>query len=204
MGPAGPGLGEYRPMKPSLAFLLSLTLPLLLAACGDSTSLGDGDEAGVPPLVAMAESGDLAGLERLLRKDPKPDVRDSCDWTPLMKAALNGHLEAVERLLAAGATVDSEDKGGYTALMLAASNNHAAVVEQLLAHRAMVDHQERTQGWTALIWAIKQGHRQTVQTLMRHRADPTLEDRTGRTAADWAREAGHPDLLPLIETPRTH
>jgi ankyrin repeat protein len=186
-------------MKRSPFFRLSLTLPLLLTACGDSTNLGDGDEERVPPLVDMAERGDLAGLERLLRKDPEPNVRDSCDWTPLMKAALNGHLEAVERLLAAGATVDSEDKGGYTALMLAASNNHATVVEQLLAHGAMVDHQEGTQGWTALIWAAKQGYAPTVTTLMRHQSDPTLKDFSGRTAADWAREAGHRDLVALLE-----
>jgi ankyrin repeat protein len=68
----------------------------------------------------------------------------------------------------------------------------------------MADHQERTQGWTALIWAAKQGHRQTVQTLMHHQADPTLKDLSGRTAANWAREAGHPDLLPLIETASAH
>jgi ankyrin repeat protein len=148
----------------------------------------------------MAESGDLASLERLLRKDPKPDVRDSCDWTPLMEAALNGHLEAVERPLAAGAIVDSEDKGGYTALMLAASNNHGTVDEQLLAHGAMVDHQERTQGWTALIWAAKQGYAPTVATLLQHQADPTLKDFCGRTAAEWARETGHEDLIALLES----
>lgn len=185
--------------------VIASALLLLLSACGDSAGPGDGDDQdGAPPLVTLAERGDVAGLERLLRRDPEPDVRDSCDWTPLMKAALNGHLEAVERLLAAGATVDAEDKGGYTALMLAASNDHAAVVERLLARGAMVDHQERTQGWTALLWAAKQGHRQTVQTLMRHQADPTLKDLGGRTAADWVRAAGHPDLLPLIEASGTH
>ena len=141
--------------------LLALSFPFLLNACGGSSPPGEGGDDWVPPLVAVAGRGNLAALEELLRKDPKPDVRDSCDWTPLMKAALNGHLEAVERLLAAGPAVDAEDKGGYTALMLAASNDHAPVVEHLLTQGAMVDHQERTQGWTALIWAAKQGHGQT-------------------------------------------
>jgi ankyrin repeat protein len=152
--------------------------------------------------VASAERGDIAALDALLRTDREPDVRDHCDWTPLMKAALNGHLEAADRLLAAGAQVDAQDKGGYTALLLAASNNHVPMVERLLAQGAMVDHQERTQGWTALIWAAKQDHEQTVEALIHHRADPTLKDFSGRTAADWAREAGHAGLLNVLETAR--
>jgi len=203
MGSAVPAGAESRPMNRPCS-PLAATLLLLLSACSGPSDPGNSDDDLVPPLVAMAERGDLGGLDRLLRKDPEPDVRDSCDWTPLMKAALNGHLEAVERLLEAGATVDAEDKGGYTALMLAASNNHGAVVERLLAKGAMVDHQERTQGWSALIWAAKQGHDQTVETLMRHRADPSLTDFSGRTAADWAREAGQSHILALIEPASAH
>ena len=182
--------------------LLALALPLLLTACSDPSTLGDGDPDWVPPLMTAAERGDMESLETLLRDEPKPDVRDHCDWTPLMKAALNGHLEAVDRLLAAGAMVDAEDKGGYTALMLAASNNHAPLVERLLNQGAMVDHQERTQGWSALIWAAKQGHEQTVETPIHHRADRTLEDFSGRTAGDWARETGHASVLKVLETAR--
>lgn len=181
-----------------LSLWLPIWLPIWLSACGNSAPPNALSEDWVPPLVASAERGDLAALDALLGKHPKPDVRDSCDWTPLMKAALNGHLEAVERLLAAGAAADAEDKGGYTALMLAASNNQAPVVERLLAQGAMVDHQERTQGWTALIWAAKQGHYQTVEALVRHQADPTLKDFSGRTAADWARETAQTSLIPLL------
>ena len=50
------------------------------------------------------------------------------------------------------------------------------------------------------IWATKQGHGETVDTLLRHRADPTLKDFSGRTAADWAQEAGHGSLLAVLET----
>jgi ankyrin repeat protein len=85
--------------------------------------------------------------------------------------------------------------------MLAASNNHAEVVELLLQRGAKVDQQERTQGWTALIWAAKQGHQASVAALRRHGADPGIRDGRGRTAADWASEAGHPEVLALIAAP---
>jgi hypothetical protein len=78
--------------------LLVLALPLLLTACSDPSTLGDGDPDWLPPLMTAAERGDIESLETLLRDEPKPDVRDYCDWTPLMKAALNGHLEAVDRI----------------------------------------------------------------------------------------------------------
>lgn len=180
-----------------------LVLPLLAACEGSDPTAGLGaaqwDEPPAPALVQVAERGDLAALNTLLQHDPRPNVRDSCDWTPLMKAALNGHLATLDRLLAAGATVDAEDKGGYTALMLAASNNHADIVARLAEHGAMLDHQESTQGLTALIWSAKQGQAQAVEVLLAHGADATLKDFSGHTAADWARESGRTDILTLLE-----
>ena len=82
--------------------------------------------------------------------------------------------------------------------MLAASNDHADVVELLLQRGAKANQRERTQGWTALIWAAKQGHQASVAALLRHGADPGIRDGNGRTAADWAMEAGHPDVLALV------
>lgn len=115
-----------------------------------------------------------------------------------MKAAVNGHLNAVEQLLNAGASPDAQDKGGFTAMMLAASNDHVGVSALLLASGALVDHQEFTGGWTALIWAAKLGHAATVRTLLEQGADPSLRDFSGRNALDWAREAGHTEVLGLL------
>jgi uncharacterized protein len=183
----------------AVVFSILVILPAFAACDRASTPQVDSamDEE-VPELVLVAERGDTRALDAILKRDPRPDVRDHCDFTPLMKAALNGHAETLERLLAAGAAVDAEDKGGYTSLMLAASNNHAAIVERLAAQGAMVDHQEATQGWTALIWAAKQGHAEAVKALLARRADATLRDFSGRTPADWARETGDMVVLELL------
>jgi uncharacterized protein len=181
-----------------IAVSVFLLLPVLVA-CDGSAPPGDALSDQEPPeLIQVAERGDLAALDALLKRDPHPDVRDSCDWTPLMKAAMNGHTQALERLLAAGAAVDAEDKGGYTAAMLAASNNRAAIVARLAEHGAMLDHQERTLGWSALIWAAKQGHRETVEVLLARGVDTSLKDYSGRTAADWAKETGQGAVLDLL------
>jgi len=170
-------------------------LGLLLAACsGPAPTAPDTD----PPLLAAAEQGDLQTLDRLLSRTPTPDVRDQCRWTPLMKAALNGHLDAVQRLLQAGAEVNAIDKGGYSPLMLAASNNHAAVVRTLAVHGARLNQTEPDLGWNALIWAAKLGHGETVAALVELGADTGLRDRSGNSAADWARKNGHESVLALL------
>ncbi|MEA3278234.1 MAG: ankyrin repeat domain-containing protein [Pseudomonadota bacterium] len=181
----------------SILFKAQTLLCLLaLAACGEDPA-GNADDL-VPALLSVAERGDLPALDALLAESGSPDVRDACRWTPLMKAALNGHVEAVRHLLAAGAAPDAEDKGGYTAMMLAASNDHSEVVALLLEKGAMIDHQEATGGWTALIWAAKQGHAQTVHTLLVRGADSTLRDFSGHSAAGWAGEGEHTDVLALL------
>ncbi|MCK7576579.1 MAG: ankyrin repeat domain-containing protein [Chromatiales bacterium] len=188
-------------MNKLYALLLVIILPSLLAGCGQSDS---GANTAIAPdgpgmaLIESAEQGDLNAVEQLLARNRQPNVRDSCDWTPLMKAALNGHAAIVDRLLQAGAKVDAMDSGGYTAMMLAASNDHATIVKRLLEHGAMIDHQESTMGWTALIWAAKQGHAASVKVLLEQRADQTLKDFDGKTAADWAREGRHDEILALL------
>jgi uncharacterized protein len=47
---------------------------------------------------------------------------------------------------------------------------------------------------TALMVAAARGEEDAVSLLLEHGADPALRDRRGRTAADWAKAHGHPDL----------
>lgn len=177
---------------------------LVLIGCGQAPD----PQQQAEELLSVAETGDIAALDRLLGDRVDANPRNSCDWTPLMMAAVNGHAQASARLLAAGAEVDAVDQGGYTALLLAASNNHTDIMEQLLDQGAMIDAQEQTQGYTALIWAAHRGHREAVELLLERGADVTLPDFEAKTAADHAREQGFDAIAALLEpetlAERTH
>ncbi len=55
-------------------------------------------------------------------------------------------------------------------------------------------------GETPLMAAAASGHEAVVELLLRCAADPTRRDVRGRTAAFYAREAGHPHLAERLDT----
>jgi len=182
------------PIMSGMLRLVSVMALLLLAAC---------DPVPMPPqppvsLHDLAGSGDTPRLLQAISNRSSVDQRDVCYRTPLMLAAQYGHRQTVGELLARGARVDLHEKGYYTALMLAAGNGHAEVVRLLARAGANVDEVEITRGWTALIWAAKRGHLETVRLLLALGADPTVRDHQGRSAADWARAARHPEVMALL------
>jgi ankyrin repeat protein len=52
---------------------------------------------------------------------------------------------------------------------------------------------------TLLMWAAGQGQESTTKLLLEHGADAALRDDRGKTAADIAREAQHPEVLRILE-----
>jgi ankyrin repeat protein len=186
-------------MQSRYAFPLLCAL-LGLSACGEQPASAPRSEAeAVPPLVAIAERGDLPALDALLANGESPDVADACRWTPLMKAAQNGHVATARRLLEAGADPEASDKGGYTALMFAASRGHAEVTTLLLRYGADPDRREASMGWSALIWAAKEGRTAAVGVLVDHGADVSARGFDGRSAADWAAENRDAEVLALLQ-----
>jgi uncharacterized protein len=55
-------------------------------------------------------------------------------------------------------------------------------------------------GLTPLMIAAAGGHEAVVELLLRCGADPTRRDTRGRSAAFYARAAGHPDLAKRLDT----
>lgn len=87
-------------------------------------------------LIRAAYAGDLALLQRQLRRGASFNARDENGYTPLHWAAFRGDTRLVRYMLDRGATIDVADLEGVTPLMLAAWNGHADTVTFLLARGA--------------------------------------------------------------------
>ena len=123
-----------------ITFLLLITLiPMTLWAGGQKDSEGSGD-AGIEQgsteeteasLLDMVESGDAAGIEKMLKVDINLNETDESGRTALHAAAESGDAEIAAILLIRGAQIDPKDDLGRTPLFLAVDNSHSEVVEVL-------------------------------------------------------------------------
>eukprot|EP01047_Picozoa_sp_COSAG01_P077903 COSAG01_NODE_14200_length_1484_cov_1.036101_2_plen_464_part_01 len=161
------------------------------------------------PIHEAAKHGDLAKVQAELQAGVNPDGVDrwgvhsyGMGWTALHYAARNGHAAVVGALVGGGATVGAVGNYGQTALHLAARYGHAAVVKHLVGASAGVDAVTKI-GDTPLSLAAREGKTEAAAALLGAGADatrPTAARRgPGKTAAEWAREWGHPAVAELIE-----
>src|SRR5262249_82777 len=84
-------------------------------------------------LLRIAESGDVAKLERALARGGDVNACDASGVTALMVAAYHGRLEMVRALLEHGAELNAANSEGLTAAMLADDAGHEEIVRTLVA-----------------------------------------------------------------------
>jgi ankyrin repeat protein len=118
----------------------------------------------------------------------------------LLRAAEYGDVPKIRALLDLGANVKGRDASDRTPLIYALEMGDAelhGVVEALITLGPDVNAQSH-RGRTPLMAAVIRGAAEVVDMLLKRGADPTLKDRTGRTALDRA----HPGskVAVLLET----
>jgi ankyrin repeat protein len=168
-----------------------------------STEMADGnarqtDEANVALWQASAE-GDVAAVEAALASGAELDARDADSRTALMQAALWGKSAVVKLLIEKGAEVNAIDSVGHTSLMFASTYDDPDTVKLLLDNGATVNARDHQEGFTALMYAAAEGHLEVVKLLLTSQADKTLVDIDGDTAADFARQGQHSDVVKALE-----
>lgn len=176
------------------AFILGLSMAVLLSAAGTDTRLADaamrGDKDGVRSLLkqkvdvnvpqgdgatalhwaAFQDDVEMAQLLLQAGANVKAATREGA-ITPLFMACTNGSAAMVERLLKAGADANSTKSNGTTALMIAAASGSADAVKVLLDHGADLKAKEAAHGQTALMFAAALNRAEVVKLLMKHGAD---------------------------------
>lgn len=146
-----------------------------------------------------AAAGDVPRIEELIARAPWTIQSLSADgWTALHLAAFLGRDAAVIRLLELGADAQQWARAFETNLAI-----HAACAGRSLGKHALAELVEATgdpdiapkHGYTPLMEAASSGYVVAVDVLLAAGADKTRRHPNGNSAADFAREKGHTELI---------
>jgi len=153
----------------------------------------------VKTMLAVAQGGQVADVERLLARGVPADVRDPNGFTPLMLAVANGHVPVARALLDGGASANARNRGGITPMMVAVINDRPEAMKLLLDRGADVNAQSGT-GWSALTFAAWKGDPDMQRILLSHGANPAVLDKQRWTPLDYAAGKTRPDAAPPDES----
>lgn len=177
------------------------------------------NDEGVSALMLARYRSDRATLDALLAADPELDVHESAalgyldrlralienpaslsarsadGYTPLHFAAFFAKPEAARILLEAGAPVDAvaDNSSRVQPLHSAAAGRQVDICRLLIASGADVNASQQG-GFVPLHAAAENGDPEMVELFLSTGADPRARTDEGRTAADLADAAFHPDV----------
>lgn len=119
------------------------------------------------------------------------DVRNPQGETPLMLALLKGHFEIAKQLALRDADINKPDWAPLHYAATYAGPHAATQIKWLLEQHAYID-AESPNGTTPLMMAAQYGSDQVVKLLLEEGADPTISNRVGLKALDFALRGRRP------------
>ena len=174
--------------------------PLVMQALLDAGANPDlAGPCSQTPLYRAANFGHLEATEVLLCNGADPNLFDELGRSVLVGAINKGDERVVSALLSRGADPNLRSpNGGYTALHTSCGQENIELVRMLLGADAQA--QARTDaGATVLHEALWRGTPELIKLLLDSGVDPAVEDASGRSAADVARQANRGQIVALLE-----
>jgi hypothetical protein len=117
----------------------------------------------------------------------------------IVSAAAAGEIHLVDYLLAHGVDVNTRAQNGESPLGAAAAAGQMEVARLLIIRGARLDDRTLITLNTPLIEAAQMNRTEMVKLLLEHGANFNARDVMDRTALDWARENGNPEMADLIQ-----
>jgi ankyrin repeat protein len=134
-------------------------------------------------------------LDRLRREEIRQRLAQ-----PIIDAAGRGELARVRELLDEGADIEAVTNGraARTPLMQASAGGHLDLVRFLLERGADPNHLD-VDYFGPLTFAADEAHWDVVRLLIEHGANPGMGDGYGKTALDYAKAKGPPEMVRYLE-----
>src|SRR5260370_29680473 len=146
--------------------------------------------SGVTPVAAAAYRGNNPIVEDLLAHGADDRAPDQTGKPPILYAAAGAQLDIVKPLLVRNLDINSRYPNDLTLLMWASGPDEKVseteaikVVSYLLDAGAHIDDRD-DRGPTALLIAAEGGRAEIANLLLARGADPSLKDKSGKSAAD--------------------
>lgn len=181
--------------------------PILAALYRGENDIATAILARGPKLTVFeaAAAGDAGRVREIVGRDRSQSNAVAPDgFSPLGLAAFFKRREVVRYLLEAGADLRlASRQGGFTPLHSAVATDAGAVdieIVRLLLDKGADPNAKGQSGSTPLHTVGFTGDRASLDLLLKHRADPAIKNNDGKTAADIARERGHPEIADLLVT----
>ncbi len=144
-------------------------------------------ELGIPvnkldrQLIDVAEEGEPAKVQQLLKQGANVDSQDLRGRTALLAAVEENHIEVARLLIEAGADVNVQDRILDSPLLLAGASGTLEILQMILKAGPDFSLYNRY-GGTALIPACERGHVEVVKTLLATEVDVDHVNHLGWTA----------------------
>lgn len=182
--------------------------PVVTHAAEDLTMVAfEGSELAVipeelPDLFKAVKLADSDLVQKALREGADVNEVLPNGMNPLHISVLVGDMQVTDMLIRLGLSPNGEMAGGLTPMHLAVQSNKPNLIGMMLAKKGDPNHRN-AQGRTPLHWcaAVKddrldpKARLQIAQILRRGGGDVSIQDQTGKTPVDLARETGDTMLV---------
>jgi ankyrin repeat protein len=156
--------------------MLRILLASILLAMSAPANAQNRDQA----LIAAADKGDLAAVERLIREGASVAARDGRGRTALLAATQANRVAVARALIGAGADVNAKDNIQDSPFLYAGAEGRIEILKMTLPTADLKS--TNRYGGTALIPAAHHGHPEAVRILLGTAIDKDHVNNLGWTA----------------------
>lgn len=153
------------------------------------------NQHGTPLLNIITQTGNLAGIEFLLKQGAYLDTSAISGYNAFHAAAFIGRTDIINFFCEKGININLMTHQGETAFMLALMNRHTPIIELLINNKTIDFKNFDENKKTTLHYAAQSGYTNVSDWLVKEGVSINSIDNKGKTPLDYAIENKHTEVI---------